>query len=90
MAVNSGSFCSPHVRCTPTGRTCGEPHGIKNTRHARFNSPALCHFHVRVDDEDVGVRVERGEAVVAAAGRRHADVRSHLAHLKGDDGVENK
>ena len=35
MAVNSISFGSPHVRCTPMGvhRTCGEPNEIKkNTR----------------------------------------------------------
>ena len=44
VGVNSISFGPPHVRCTPMGRTCGEPGEIndikKNT--TRKISPLLC------------------------------------------------
>ena len=33
MGVNSISVGSPHVRCTPMGRTCGEPNEIKKNTH---------------------------------------------------------
>ena len=36
MAVNSISSGSPHVRCTPMGRTCGEPDEIKKNTHPKF------------------------------------------------------
>ena len=36
MAVNSISSGSPHVRCTPMGRTCGEPDEIKKNTHPKY------------------------------------------------------
>ena len=35
MAANSISSGSPHVRCTPMGRTCGEPDEIKKNTHPK-------------------------------------------------------
>ena len=36
MAVNPISSRSPHVRCTPMGRTCGEPDEIKKIPHPKY------------------------------------------------------
>ena len=35
MGVNSISFGSPRVRCTPVGRTCGEPNEITKNTHPK-------------------------------------------------------
>ena len=35
MGVNPISSGSPHVRCTPMGRTCGEPDEIKTHTHPK-------------------------------------------------------
>ena len=47
MAVNSISSGPPHVRCTPMGRTCGEPDETKKNTHlkditALFREQAKC------------------------------------------------
>ena len=37
--VNPISSGSPHVRCTPMGRTCGKPDEIKKTTHPKWFTP---------------------------------------------------
>ena len=54
MGANSISFGSPHVRCTPMGRTdtCGDPNEIKKNTHpknitALFRAQGHIHFAQR-------------------------------------------
>ena len=53
MGVNPISSGSPHVRCTPMGRTCGEPDEIKKNTHPEYFT-AL--FREQVGDGKVKVR----------------------------------
>ena len=43
MAVNPISSGSPHVRCTPMGRTCGGPDETKKNAHPKYITALFGH-----------------------------------------------
>ena len=78
MGVNPISSGSPHVRCNPMGRTCGEPDEIKKHTHPRciatalFRGEQLDELHI-ADDTVVVFTSDNGGLSTSTA--LHAPVR---------------